>query len=53
MSLLIVMFLPGGIAGVADRLRRGAPAGSSLEEAGEANADTVLAEPEESTHEHQ
>lgn len=51
--VLIVMFLPGGIAGVADRLRRGAPAGSSLEEAGEANADTVLAEPEESTHEHQ
>lgn len=51
--VLIVMFLPGGIAGVADRLRRGVPAGSSLEDAGEANADTVLAEPEESTHGHQ
>lgn len=49
--VLIVMFLPGGIAGIADRLRRGAPITSSLEQAGEVAADAVPAQPEESTHE--
>lgn len=49
--VLIVMFLPGGIAGIADRLRRGAPITSSLEQAGEVAPDAVPAQPEESTHE--
>lgn len=41
--ILVVMFLPGGIAGVADRIRRGAPVTSSIEEAA-TEADEVALE---------
>ncbi|HHU11201.1 MAG TPA: branched-chain amino acid ABC transporter permease [Intrasporangiaceae bacterium] len=49
--VLVVMFVPGGIAGITDRVRRGAPVTSSLEEAGELSADTGAGEQEESVHE--
>lgn len=39
--VLVVMFLPGGIAGIASRLRRNAPVTSSLEDTGVMARDAV------------
>lgn len=48
--VLVVMFIPGGIAGIADRVRRGQPITSSIEAAGELSDDAVEPEAEESDH---
>ena len=50
--VLVVMFLPGGIAGITDRIRRGTPVTSSLEESGGAVPALADDDTEESTYGH-